>query len=120
VLGRGQGADAPAVGAQGRAELLHGPIRRSRDAIVPGDDDPDVERIGREAVAPVDGVEERVAEDARTPDVDERIAVACHAGLEPCLVSGAGRRFVMPERGAAVVYEPASGRTELEAQVDVL
>ena len=120
VLGAGEGADAPAVGCEGPAEVLHGPIRRSRRELVTGGDDPDVERLAREPLAAVDRVEERVTEDARPPDVDERVAVARHPGLEAGLVGGSGRRFVMPQRGAAVVHEPPAGCAELEAQVDIL
>jgi len=71
-------------------------------------------------MAAVQRVEQRCTEDAWPPEVDERVAVGSHPGLVPDLVGGSCRRFVMPERSPAVVHEPATGRSQLETQVDIL
>ena len=118
AIGVGHGpADPPAERSEGAAESASRPRQAGR---VGDPDDGDVEWGAREPVAAIEGVEQRVAEDARAPVVEVRLAVPGHPGPSHRRIGCSRRRFVMPQRRAAVIDETTAGGPKLEAQVDVL
>ena len=81
----------------------------------------EVERRARIPPAAVEGVEQRLPEDARPPVVEVGIPVPfLDVRSQKGRIGHASRRLVMPQRGATVVHEASASRPEVQAEVDVL